>query len=265
LIAWSMRKDFNERIDQAIKYAASDFDRHVARGLKARLELRLRDALEEQRQILALRPQDREALGGVIELLSATSQNELMAKPLALVLPHAFEGTDWAMIYLNYGHRGPNIPLAADNAAKLAARWPDDAPVAYQAHRTLLWDRRVEAARALAERYRAAATDPSLALIVAARQAAAEGRCAEVARLLATVPAASLVDRWHVLMLLGRREEAAQVLMPLERSGNTYALVGFLNYRQFDPTPYPSLMQVLAREKIQRPPPLPLPFACAKA
>jgi TolB-like protein len=261
----TMRQNFNERIDQAIQYATSDFDRHVARGLKARLDMRLRDAIEEQRKILALRPQDRDALASLVELYSATSQNALMAKPLALVLPHAFEGTDWAMIYLNYGHRAPDVSLAADNALKLAARWPDDSQVVYQAHRTLLWDRRVDAARGLAERYRAMATEPLLAMIVAARQAAAEGRCAEVERLLATLPASDNVERWHLLMLLGRREEATQALMPLERSGNTQALVGFLNYRQFDATPFPSLMRVLEREKVDRPPAVALPFACMKA
>ncbi len=258
----AVRQAFNERIDQAIQYATSDFDRHVARGLKAQLDMRLRDAIEEQRKILALRPEDRDALGSLIDLLSATSQYSLMVKPLEVVLPHAFESTDWAMIYLNYGHRAPDIRRAADNVLKLAARWPDDAQVVYQAHRTLLWDRRVDAARELAERYRGMATDPMLALIVAARQAAAEGDCAEVERLLATLPKTDMVQRWHLLMLLGRRDEAAQVLMPLERSGNTQALVGFLAYRQFDATPYPSLMRVLAREKVNRPPGVELPFAC---
>ena len=48
----------------------------------------------------------------------------------------------------------------------------------------------------------------------------------------------------------------------MENAGNTYALAGFLSYRQFDPTPFPSLMRVLAREKVDRPPQIPLPFAC---
>jgi TolB-like protein len=258
----AVRQAFNERIDLAIRYATSDFDRHVARGLKAQLDMRLRDAIEEQRKILALRPEDRDALGSLIDLLSSTSQYTLMVKPLEVVLPHAFESTDWAMIYLNYGHRAPDIRRAADNVLKLAARWPDDSQVVYQAHRTLLWDRRVDAARELAERYRGMATDPMLALIVSARQAAAEGDCAQVERLLATLPKTDMVQRWHLLMLLGRRDEAAQVLMPLERSGNTQALVGFLAYRQFDATPYPSLMRVLAREKVDRPPAVELPFVC---
>ena len=68
-----------------------------------------------------------------------------------------------------------------------------------------------------------------------------------------------------MLMLLGRSADAVELLQPLERAGNTYALAGFLVYPQFDPTPFPSLMQVLEREKVERPPPLALPFACPPA
>lgn len=263
--AESMQREFRERIDQAIRHATRDVDRHEARGLKARLDLRLRDAIEEQRSILALRPQDRDALGALVELLSATSQNAAMAEPLRTVLPHAFESTDWAMIYLNYAHRAPDLRLAADNALKLAARWPDDPSVVYQVHRTLLWDGRVEPARALAERYRGFDVDPMLRLIVDARQASAEGRCGEVERLLASLPRDDAIQRWHLLMLLARADEAAQVLMPFERNGNVHALAGFLNYRQFDARPYPSLMRILEREQVRRPPPVRLPFACGTA
>jgi TolB-like protein len=261
----TMQRAFRERIDEAIRHATRDVDRHEARGLKARLDLRLRDAIEEQRRILALRPQDRDALNALIDLLSSTSQHAAMVEPLRTVFPHAFESTDWAILYLNYAHRAPDRRLAADNALELVARWPDEASVVYQTHRTLLWDGRVEAARSLAERYRGMDVDPMLRLIVDARQASAEGRCAEVERLLASLPPDDVIQRWHLLMLLGRSDEAAQVLMPFERSGNVNALAGFLNYRQFDPRPFPSLMRVLEREKVRRPPPVPLPFACTKA
>ena len=263
--AEAIREKFRERIDAAIQYATSDFDRHVARGLKARIELRLRDSLAEQRAILALRPQDRDALSALIELLSATSQNAAMDAPLRTVLPHAFESTDWAIIYLNYAHRASDLKLAADNALKLLERWPDEDSVVYQAHRTLLWDRRVEAARALADRYRAMDVDPMLQLVVTARQASAEGRCGELEGLLAKVPRNDLVTRWHVLMIMSRPDEATEVLMPFERSGNVQALSGFLNYRHFDARPFPSLMRVLEREGVQRPPPMALPFACRAA
>ncbi len=63
-------------------------------------------------------------------------------------------------------------------------------------------------------------------------------------------------------MMRGQQDAANDVLMPFERSGNVQALAGFLSYPHFDPTPFPSLMRILAREKIQRPPAETLPFAC---
>ncbi len=66
-------------------------------------------------------------------------------------------------------------------------------------------------------------------------------------------------------MLLGRTFEAAELLQPFESTGNTYALAGFLIYPQFDPAPFPSLLKILDREKVQRPPPQPEPFACPPA
>src|SRR6056297_3359999 len=68
--------------------------------------------------------------------------------------------------------------------------------------------------------------------------------------------------RWHLLILLGEHAAATELLMPLEQDGRIYALSSFLVYPQFDPRPYPSLMRILEREQIQRPPPVSLPFAC---
>ncbi|MBP8080863.1 MAG: hypothetical protein KAY12_01795, partial [Arenimonas sp.] len=98
-----------------------------------------------------------------------------------------------------------------------------------------------------------------------ARQACAEGRRADAEAILAGLDEHDLPQRWHLLMLLGRIGEANDLLQQLERAGNTYAIAGFLIYPHFDPAPFPSLMAVLEREKVQRPPAVPLPFACPPA
>ncbi|WP_146908508.1 hypothetical protein [Arenimonas daejeonensis] len=98
-----------------------------------------------------------------------------------------------------------------------------------------------------------------------ARQACAEGRREEVEKAQETLDPADYSQRWHLLMLLGRDDEATDLLQALEKAGNTFALGGFTAYRHFDPTPFPSLMRALEREKVQRAPPIPLPFACPPA
>jgi hypothetical protein len=70
---------------------------------------------------------------------------------------------------------------------------------------------------------------------------------------------------WLLLGMLGRDVDATELLMALERKGRTFALAGFLNFPNFDPTPFPSLMRILEREQVKRPPPMPLPFACKRA
>jgi hypothetical protein len=142
-------------------------------------------------------------------------------------------------------------------------RWPDNRPVLYQVHRALLWGSRVDEARAVLERIRAITAEADgREPIAPARQACAEGRRAEVEVAYAAIPEADLAQRWHLLMLLGRHAEASELLRPLERAGNTFALASFLVYPNFDPAPFPSLLALLEREQVQRPPPLPLPFAC---
>lgn len=149
---------------------------------------------------------------------------------------------------------------------QIIAQWPDDVGVLYQVHRTLLWAGRVDAARPVYERWRSLAEGgPEGSPIPGARQDCAEGRRAPVEAALAGLPADELSVRWYLLLLLGRDAEAAQLLQPLEQSGQVYALSGFLAYPQFDPRPFPSLMQVPEREQVQRPAPEPIPFACPPA
>ena len=151
---------------------------------------------------------------------------------------------------------------AADQAIELARRWWDDEANLYQAHRALLWDLRVDDAREVLDRLLEITTQSQWSSIPPARQASAEGRCDEVERLLDALEPGDIPQRWHLLQLLGRKQEAVALLMPLEQGGYLQALAGFLSYRHFDPTPFPSLMRVLEREKVQRPPPIELPFAC---
>lgn len=260
-----MRENFRTRIDLAIQHATNDYDRLMSRAMKAQHELRLRDAIALYRQILQLRPMDERSLGSLLDLLNITSQNEAMREPLDKVWTLAFERSEWANMHLNFAHRGPDRKRAADQALQMAQRWPDDAGNLYQAHRALLWDGRVTDARRVLERWKSGASESIWSILPPARQASAEGRCEEVERLLKTLDTDDIAQQWHLLMLLGRKADAEEVLMPLERSGQVEALSGFLNYPHFDATPYPSLMRILEREQVKRPPAETPPFACKPA
>jgi len=63
-------------------------------------------------------------------------------------------------------------------------------------------------------------------------------------------------------MLLGAKHEAAELLQVYESGEVPYEFASWLIYHNFDPSPFPSLMQMLERENVQRPPAVDIPFAC---
>ena len=63
-------------------------------------------------------------------------------------------------------------------------------------------------------------------------------------------------------MLLGRVEDANDVIRRTTTTEVLFSRAVWLFYRQFDPTPFPELMSVLARENADRGPAIEIPFAC---
>jgi hypothetical protein len=101
--------------------------------------------------------------------------------------------------------------------------------------------------------------------LIRAREACAAGDRATALAVLQELDLASnrdLSSLWLVHNMLGNESEQVQLLRPLEQSGVPFQLAGFLVYHKFDPRPFPSLMAILEREGINRPPPAIPPFRC---
>ncbi len=101
--------------------------------------------------------------------------------------------------------------------------------------------------------------------LIRARQACAEGRRADVLQTLEQLRShdgRSVAREWMILMLLGESQQAAELLRVHESGEVPYQLASWLILHQFDPSPYPSLVQMLERENVQRPPAAEIPFAC---
>jgi len=259
-------KNFSERIDLAIAHAASATDGLKYRALKARRELRLREAIELSREVLAERPGDALVFQRLLEAAIFASDHALGAELLDGIWQQALLREDFALQHANWAYVQFAKGKAGDLGLELLERWPDRPAIAYQVHRALLWDRRVEQAGAVLARWQSmVGPDEEWQALPPARQACAEGRRAEVEAALDKIAATDISQRWHLMMMLGRTDEAVALLQSLERAGNTYALAAYLSYPDFDPSPFPSLVRMLEREKIQRPPALGLPFACPPA
>jgi TolB-like protein len=258
-----MEAKFAQRIRMAIETAATPAERAGYEATAAVLEMRWRKAIDLYRARLAEQTLDGRALGELLELAILTSDSPLIEQVLALTWQQAQQHLDMAIVHANSAYRSRDFKKAADQALILLRRWPDDFDLLYQAHRTLLWDRRVQAATDVLARMQrlVPANGEDFMLVMSARQACAEGRRADVEQMLKTADF-NAGTRWHLLMLLGDHAAAAELLKPLEREGRIYALASFLVFPNFDPSPFPSLLRILEREQVRRPPLVPLPFAC---
>jgi len=260
---------FRERIRQAIDTAPTAAERAGYEASDAAVELRWQKAIGLYQSYLDERPGDAAVKGGLMDLVTRTNDQAQQERLLEAIWPEATLRREMATLHVNYAYRTGDYSSAADQALVLRERWPDDFGLLYQVHRVLLWDGRVEAAAEVLEHMqRIARGDESWGVMPPARQACAEGRRVAAEEILADFATGQLDEDWkisllwHLLMLLGDEAGATELLMPLEQDGRIYALSSFLVYPQFDPRPYPSLMRILEREQIQRPPPVSLPFAC---
>jgi TolB-like protein len=254
---------FRERIRAAIDVASTPVERAGYEAGEARFELRWHRAIGQYQTYLAERPGDALAKSGLLMVASQASEAELLRQLLDAIWPEAQLRWEMANLHVNHAHRTGDTSWAADQALALLEWWPDDFTMLYQAHRALLWDGRVTAAgEVLGQLQRLARGDEPWVAIPAVRQACAEGRRDVAERMIANDDGDNIAQRWHQWMLLGDYAAATELLRQLERGGNLFALASFLVYPHFDPSPYPSLMRILEREQVRRPPPVALLFAC---
>ncbi len=255
--------EFNNRIDLAIETTMTEIDAQGYKAYKALLELRLHTAISLFNEYLKARPNDEMNRSALFDAASLASDQTLRKDIIAHWHERGLSDLESAFSYANSAHRVIDPSDAADFINQMLRRWPNHVGLIYQAHRTMLWAGRLMEARELMDRFNRLV--PEGAVILTARQACVEGRRTEVETLLLTIDQNikdGRSERWHLLKLLGRNQEADDELRVYAENGIPYQSADFLVYNQFDPSPYPSLVTALAREGIKRPPPVEIPFKC---
>ncbi len=258
-----MLREFNERIGLAIDNARTDADRIRSLADRAMVDLRLREARRLFNEYLALRPHDEPArfeLAKVLGMLSdKAGMRELLDHWKAKMQTDHFS----AAALVNEAYRVLDPSEAADLGLQAVERWPNSITMIYQTHRSLLWAGRYREASELAARYKDLV--PGGAPLVWVREACAAGDRDTAEKILQELQgdtAANISSLWIMHNMLGNTREEVEVLRPLEQSGAPFQLASFLSYTKFDPRPFPSLMAVLEREGVERPPPTVPPFRC---
>jgi len=148
-------------------------------------------------------------------------------------------------------------PDAGDIARRMLALHPTHREVVYQSHRALLSAGEVAEAAELLPLM----TDDIWYSTARIRQACAEGNRA-LAEQIMQDSSGRTSGQWHAFMVLGNVEAANEVIRTTTSEAATYARANYLLYPQFDPSPFPDLVALLEREKIDRPPPIRPRYFC---
>ena len=257
-----MLEEFLSRINLAIETAANDIDRTVMRAQKAQIELRLREAIRLYKDYLKSRPHDRGAWQTLLRTAMFASDRETVLAVLDHYLSIADSDISAAIWYMGNAYKHVDPSLTADVGLTALERWPNSRALIYQTHRSLLWAMRVDEAARLALYYKPRSEGDRA---MEARQACAEGRRDDALQIVEERRAAGIdtdVMDMFLARFLGDNERATNILRQWESDEVPYQLATWLHYHIFDPTPFPSLVHVLERENVERPPPVEIPFAC---
>jgi TolB-like protein len=255
------------RLRAAESTAPDPLSRLKAERTRARLEVRLRDAVALSEQIVALEPNGEEWLQlGIVATqigrydLAREAFRQAAARPDEVRL---------GLMFVAQGYHRVDPAAAAELIDPWLAGDGRNLDELYQAHRILLAAGRVEEAASIADQYLARSTDKSGRILLRVRQLCAEGRTAEAEsffRSLGESPTGVLSDdrviRWHMLNYLGLPGDAVEVLRPDDEVGGAYVLSTFLTYTFFDPRPFPNLSAALRRHGALRAEPMPIPYQC---
>jgi hypothetical protein len=257
-----MRDKFRERIVLAIETAKDSIERIGSRAQRATVGLRLRNAIRFFREYLEARPHDYQAWNDLLVVAQLAADRDAGAAALAQLKAAGEFHRVAASMYVSNGYRFGKASVAADYGLKALERWPNHTGISYQTHRSLLWAMRIDEAATVFARIN---QNDSGNAVIRARQACAEGRRDDVLRILEDLQIAdnhSIADEWLILMMLGHKQAATELLQVIESNGITYQLASWLVYHKFDSSPFPSLTQMLEQENVKRPPAAEIPFAC---
>jgi TolB-like protein len=262
---------YQARHDRALRHlraaeavAPDVLSRLKAERLRARLELRLREAVEIGERIVELSPtaQDLLWLGNDAAAIGRYDDARRWLGEAARRPPHELP-LGRATLAQAY-HRVDAAAGAAivDQMLSEGGAGLDDL---YQSHRVLLAAGRIADARRIAEEYLSRSPLAEGRLLLEIRQLCAEHRVAEAERLAAGMEEGFAPDgtvRWHVSNYLGRPAEAAEQLRHYDEAGELFSLSTFLRYTFFDARRYPKLSAALRRSGSLRTEVLPIAYAC---
>ncbi|MFK8054201.1 MAG: hypothetical protein AB8F65_14630 [Woeseiaceae bacterium] len=260
-----LRLRFEDAIEKAIRFERDEISKTKYRTFAAMQERRYPLALRLNTQYLLQRPNDQRAQRIQLNLLVDQSMN---AELLAAI--RAFEqrdGYDTIVINesLTFLLTSDDQEYQRDFARRALERAGDSVFVLYQAHRTLLWAGDLDGASRLLPMLLSSNLPDTSRLLVELRQACAENNTTAAERhykRLRESAEAETSENWLAHTIMGRLDDARDVLMPLDAPDQLDDLTNYLSYAFFDARLYPNLMALLESQGIEPRQPKEIPYRC---
>ena len=256
---------YEEAMDNAISYEKDPVSVIAYRADKAHVEMKHLQALRLITTYLAQRPNDHDAQGFLLGLLQELGMYDEAAEAVAEFYER--DGHDplvavQSILSLLYGD---NPDVLREFTEKSIERFPDNVNVLYQAQRALLWLGDIDGASRILPIVQASDMEADNRALATLRQACAEGKSELGTRIFKKMlrdhpgePAAMWLSR----KIMGRDDEALELLLPLDNDEDMHSLASFLGYGHFDASQFPNFLAILEAQGIQPYAPQAVPYQC---
>lgn len=248
----------------AAQYARNEAERLNIELSRNKVQVRVSDQIAVANALLHIRPYSAAAWKEAVDALITASRFDEARAMVARIPAEAVDDDPAADMIASVARVDVAAGLAMVRRA-LAKPSPSTAAL-YQAHRIFLYAGLVDEAAEVGRRFAALPSGAALLPLLQLRQACAEGRVADAETIYAQGNAEGVffdeVLSWLTLKILGRDDEAREMVRPLDQASTLYSLSRILSYTHFDPRPYPNLSKVLVAQGVQRETLIPIPYAC---
>lgn len=260
-----MRAEFDTAIENAIKYEEDPVSQLEYRAMRAYEYMQFEQSLRLNSQFLEQRPNDQSAQLAQLALLANMSMDD----ELRTAIEDYQERDGYDVFVINTSMTDSLISDDKDFIRGFAQegmrRLGDQAFVQYQAHRSLLWAGDIDGASQIKTMMDGGDIPATSLLLVGLRQACAENRLDDAARIYDELKNNHADDTslmWIGNTLMNQLDAATEVLMELDSPEHLHILTDYLNYAYFDARQFPNLMKLLESQGITPREPREVPYRC---
>jgi len=256
---------FDDAIEKAIETERDPVNLVKYRVLRATEYMNNMQALRLNTDYLEQRPNDQVAQVLQLNLLADMSRDDELKA--AIKEYQRRDGYDVFVVNssMTFSLISDDKPFIRAFAQEALRRLSDSPFVVYQAHRSLLWAGDIDGASQLVPILQSSDLPDESKRAVALRQACAENRLTDAARLYDRQLADAADDpsiTWISHRIMSQDDAAHETLMDLEEQGDVESLGDFMAYAFFDARLYPSLLAQLETQGIEPREPREIPYRC---